>query len=110
MQRTRRRRGRIRTRGDPAVRKPIPWGVISLLIPLPVAALFLGMEVFPHLGRALNGYAGMLIAIVLYVGTVISTLAGGVCALIGLVVERRKWLGAAGLTTNVLLCLILFRA
>lgn len=85
----------------PRAHSRMRWWLLSMVIPLPAGALFAVMELVPRIGQGLNGYAGMLLLVLLYLGVGASTLAGVVCALCSMVLDRPRWPGAAGLALNL---------
>ena len=87
-------------------RAPI-FGLSSIGVAILMAALWLILERYPHVGDGLNGYLGIVIALFLYLGTFILAGAGIVLGIAGVVRrERAKWLALAGIIAN---CVLLLR-
>lgn len=83
--------------------------MVSISLPIPMAALWILFERNPHLGNALNGYLGMFMLAFLYVGTAMAMGAGFVLAIAALIRrERSKLLGVIGVITNLAIVLWIF--
>jgi hypothetical protein len=77
----------------------------SIALPILMAALWVFFDRHPQIGDGLNGYLGMFIAIFLYLGTLISVVAGLFLSIASLVRERIKVLGVVGIIANCILLL-----
>ena len=76
-------------------------GTLSLALPVVVAIPWVVMEANPHLASGANGYAGLFIAIALYVATVGAVLAGVIVGILSLALEPNKAAGLLGIMLSV---------
>jgi hypothetical protein len=76
-------------------------GVLSLAVPILVAVLWAIVEANPRLGSGANGYAGLLIAIALYIGTLGGVVAGVTCGILSIVLEGNRLMGLLGIVASL---------
>ncbi len=94
--------GDQRSPREGAARSKPALGILSLLFPVGMALAWSVFEGHPEFGNGMNGYAGLLIGVFLYIGTFLFCAAGLALGIAGLLHRERPWfLSLLGILVNV---------